>query len=60
MQGTLTIVNENQHMGPVFNLPLFMVAILILLIALIICIRITRRNRLYIHHKKKPREKVYT
>ena len=47
------------HSLKLFNLPLFIAAILVLLIALYICVCITRRNRLYIHHKKKPKTKAY-
>ena len=54
----ITLLKEGQVIKS-FNLPLFIAVILVLLIALYICVRITRRNRLYIHHKKKPRSKAY-
>ncbi len=53
-----TFSSETQDLG-LFNVPLFIGTILFLLIALYMCVRITRRNRLYIHHKRKPRAKAY-
>ncbi len=53
----MSFLNQEKNLTN-FNLPLLIAVIAILLIALYICVRITRRNRLYIHHKRKPRAKV--
>lgn len=54
----ITFFTEKQGTEAV-DVPLMVISILVLLIALGICVIISKKNKLYIHHKKKSQKKAY-
>jgi hypothetical protein len=44
----------------IVNMPLLFITLIILLTALWICIKISRKNRLYIHPKKDDKDNAFT
>jgi|GEM_PF-4348379 hypothetical protein len=54
----ITFFTENQGSEPM-NIPILVVALVVLLIALWICVIISKKNKLYVHHKKKSQKKAY-
>jgi ribose/xylose/arabinose/galactoside ABC-type transport system permease subunit len=62
MKGILSsIINffSDKQAAGIVNIPLFIVTLVILLVALWICIIISRKNRLYIRQKKDKKDNAY-
>lgn len=63
MKGILSSIvsffSDKQAAGNV-NIPLFIVTLVILLVALGLCIIISRKNRLYIRRKDDKKDNAYT
>lgn len=63
MKGALTYLIQfitNEKVNNVLNIPLLIITLAVLLIALWVCIVISRKNKLYIKNKDDKKDNAYT
>lgn len=63
MQGVLTYLIQfitDEQVNNILNIPLLIITLVTLLIALWICIVISKRNKLYIRNKEDKKDNAYT